>query len=66
MPKTDVFTFDWYLKLSKYNTLRYEDLNRANWQNNSIGTFIRNDRFCCNEKPKNVNIIIRKVYEIAL
>lgn len=66
MPKDGKFEYDWYLKLSKYNTLRYEDRNRQKWQEKEIGAFVRNDRFCCKKKPKKVNVTIRKTYEIIL
>lgn len=66
MPAGDTFQYDWYIPLSKLNTLRYEDKNRQNWQDLEIGTFVRNDRFCCKQKPKKVKITIRKTYTINL
>lgn len=66
MPPDGAFTYDWHLKLSKYNTLRYEDLNRELWQNMGIGHFIRNDRFYCSVKPEMVTVTIKKVYFIEL
>lgn len=61
------FVYDWFLLLSKYNTLRYEDKNRAIWQEQGIGDFVRNDRFNCGlRKPDKVQIKIRRVYEISL
>lgn len=60
------FVYDWHLKLSKYNTLRYEDLNRERWKDQKVGEFVRNDRFVCAEKPTAVTIKIKKLYEIAL
>lgn len=66
MPKDSVFIYDWFLALSKYNTLRYEDRNRADWKNLGIGNFVRNDRFCCESKPSMVKVTIRKTYEILL
>ena len=63
---TEKFVYDWYLPLSKYNTLRYEDRNRALWQENNVGEFVRNDRFYCVEKPEFVEVTIRKTYKIAL
>ena len=63
---TDEFLYDWFLPLSKYNTIRYEDKNRAKWQEENIGEFVRNDRFLCQEKPNKVIVKIRKEYEIAL
>lgn len=66
MPQNSNFVYDWYLPLSKYNTLRFEDSNRKAWQNEGIGVFVRNDRFKCNKKPKKVIVKIRKSYEIIL
>ena len=67
LPKNDKFVYDWYLPLSKYNTLRYEDRNRKAWQEMGIGDFVRNDRFNCgHRKPKQVQVIIRKTYTIEL
>lgn len=66
MPRRGKFIYDWWLKLSKYNTLRYEDKNRQRWQEMGVGEFIRNDRFYCAEKPKEVTVEIRKTYTIAL
>ena len=66
MPKTDTFEYDWYISLSKYNTLRFEDKTREQWQQENIGTFVKNDRFCCQQKPKTVKVTIRKTYEISL
>ena len=67
LPKTDSFTYDWYLPLSKYNTLRYEDRNRQKWQELGIGDFVRNDRFNCGQrKPSQVQVTIRKTYTITL
>jgi hypothetical protein len=66
MPADSKFLYDWFLPLSKYNTLRFEDLNRELWKDAGIGEFIRNDRFCCYNKPEFVEIAIRKIYKIAL
>ena len=66
MPQESQFIYDWYLPLSKYNTLRYEDSNRNAWKNAEIGTFIRNDRFKCKQKPKKIIVKVRKEYEIIL
>ena len=60
------FEYDWFLPLSKYNTIRYEDKNREMWQNANIGEFIRNDRFLLYNVPKQVEIKIRKTYTIPL
>lgn len=66
MPQESRFEYDWFLPLSKYNTLRYEDINRELWKNMGIGRFIRNDRFYCEKKPEVITITIRKVYLINL
>lgn len=66
MPETETFEYDWFLPLSKYNTLRYEDANRERWQKSGMGRFIRNDRFYCKEKPTAVTVTIRKTYLIPL
>lgn len=67
MPADEEFHYDWYLPLSKYNTIRYEDLNRALWQAEGFGRYVRNDRFCCeNGKPDMVTILIRKTYFVSL
>ena len=66
MPQESEFVYDWFIPLSKYNTLRFEDRNRQAWQDMGIGRFIRNDRFYCEKKPDTIKITIRKTYEIAL
>lgn len=66
MPRRERFQYDWYIPLSKYNTLRYEDKTRALWQEMGVGKFVKNDRFACERKPDKVLVKIRKVYEIAL
>lgn len=66
LPKSGQFKYDWYLRLSKYNTLRYEDDTRTAWQDSGIGQFVRNDRFVCEVKPTKVKVTVRKTYEIEL
>lgn len=66
MPKDCEFVYDWHIKLSKYNTLRYEDRNRKKWIDENIGAFVRNDRFVCGNKPTEVIVTIRKEYRVAL
>lgn len=66
MPNKSEFKYDFHLRLSKYNTLRYEDKTRERWQKEEVGEFVRNDRFCCKKKPKKVEITIRKTYEVWL
>ena len=60
------FEYDYLIPLSKYNTLRYEDSNRQRLIEENFGTFVRNDRFLCAEKPSEVQIIIKKTYKIKL
>lgn len=66
LPADGEFVYDWYTPLSKYNTQRYEDSNRAKWQELGVGAFLRNDRFVCDEKPATVAVTIRKTYIISL
>ena len=66
LPKESVFEYDWYIPLSKYNTLRYEDLTRERWIVEAVGEYVRNDRFKCENPPKSVSVTIRKTYEILL
>ena len=66
MPPNGTFEYDFWLPLSKYNTLRYEDKNRELWKSLNIGEFIRNDRFVCTNKPDFVEIAIKKTYIVQL
>ena len=66
MPENGKFEYDWSLPMSKYNTLRYEDNNRKKFQNEGVGMFVNNDRFCCTEKPSQIVVKIRKEYHINL
>ena len=66
LPQNQEFEYDWFIKLSKYNTLRYEDLTRQTWKDKNIGVYLRNDRFLCSNKPEKVFVKIKKIYEIAL
>ena len=66
MPKEESFEYIWTHKLSKYNTLLYEDRNRQAWQEMGIGEFVRNDRFVITEEIAEVEIKIRKTYKVAL
>lgn len=66
MPKKNTFEYDWHIKLSKYNTIRFEDLTRSRWQEEKIGEYVRNDRFRCAVKPDKVTVKIRKTYEVVL
>lgn len=65
--ENEEFTYDWYKKLSKYNTLRYEDATKEKWKELEFANYMRNDRFNCGlEPPKTVEITIRKTYVIEL
>lgn len=66
MPPESSFIYDWWLPLSKYNTLRYEDSNRSRWIEENVGQFRRNDRFVCEQKPSSVIVKIRKEYTVIL
>lgn len=66
MPTDGSFEYLWHLPLSKYNTIRYEDRNRAMWQEMEIGHFIRNDRFILDNLPNFIPVKIRRTYQIAL
>ena len=66
MPNNESFHYIWTLKLSKYNTLRYEDKNRSAWQEMGIGEFVRNDRFVLSTIPEFVPVKIRKIYNVSL
>ena len=66
MPQNSEFEYDWSLPLSKYNTFRYEDRNREKFKQERIGEYVRNDRFCCKQKPARVVVKIKKEYEIIL
>lgn len=64
MAEGEEFNYVWWLPLSKYNTLRYEDKTKEKWIAEGIGEYIRNDRFICKEVPRSVTITIKKSYEI--
>jgi predicted GIY-YIG superfamily endonuclease len=66
MPKDSSFEYLWSHRLSKYNTLRFEDRNRELWKEMEIGEFVRNDRFVLCKVPNFVPVKIRKTYQIAL
>ena len=66
MPENSEFEYDWSLPLSKYNTFRYEDRNKEKFKQEQIGEYVRNDRFCCKQKPARVVVKIKKEYEIIL
>ena len=67
LPLESEFVYDWFIELSKYNTLRFEDRTKAIWKELGFGEYIRNDRFNCGDnKPEFVEITIRKTYRIEL
>ena len=66
MPEDGEFEYIWTIKLSKWNTHRFEEINIALWQELGIGEYIRNDRFVLCDLPNFVPIKIRKTYQIAL
>lgn len=66
MPQEESFQYDWLKEFSLSNTKKYENKAIQNWIELEIGEYIRNDRFCCQNKPKEVSIVIRKTYTIAL
>ena len=66
IPPCNSFQYDWFIKVSKYNALRYEDLNRKRLQEANIGKWLKNDRFVCGKAPAEITIQIRKTYNIKL
>ena len=65
MPGTE-FVYDWFIPLSKYNTLRVEDRMKDFFQEQGFGEYLNNDRFIFAVKPAEVRITIRKTYVIKL
>ena len=63
-PSKSEFEIYWSKKVSKYEALRYED--RAKKELSKIYKHIQHDRFDTIEKPKTIQIKIRKVYEVGL
>lgn len=66
MPADEFFHYILKIPLSKYNTLRYEDSNKQRWKAENIGEYIRNDRFKLGKNPPNINVKVRKIYELSL
>lgn len=66
MPRSEQFQYNWYLPLSKLNTLRYEEKTKAELDKAEIGARFSNDRYCCAEKPNKIVVTIKKSYEINL
>lgn len=60
------FEYDFFIPLSKYNTLRIEDRTKEKLKEIYPNTYCRNDRFIFNEKPKAVTVTVRKTYTIYL
>ena len=65
-PRATEFEYDFYILLSKYNTLRTEDKTKARFIEENFGEYVRNDRFVFEEKPTQIEITIRKTYTIEL
>ena len=66
MPKTNSFEYIWTIRLSKNNTLNYEELNKQLWQMLQFGEYLDNDRFIFPTKPEKAIVKIKKYYEIIL
>lgn len=60
------FEYDWFIPLSKYNTLRVEDRVKDLFKSAGFGEYLNNDRFVFAENPKEIEITVRKTYKIAL
>ena len=65
-PRATDFEYNFYIPLSKYNTLRTEDKTKARFIEENFGEYVRNDRFVFEEKPTQIEITIRKTYTIEL
>ena len=66
MPQDEQFKMIWYRPLSKYNTVRYEDINKAYWQDIGFGEFVRNDRFVFAERPAHAIVRIKKEWVVNI
>ena len=66
MPQDEQFKMIWYRPLSKYNTIRYEDRNRAWWKEIGFGEFVRNDRFVFAERPTQAVVRIKKEWVVEI
>lgn len=66
LPADGEFYYDGFIPLSKYNTLRYEDLTRQRWEEAGLGIFVRNDRFLVEEWPEYVEVTIKKTYKFPI
>ena len=60
------FTYLWTLRLSKWNTLRYEQRTKEAWKKEPEWEYIRNDRFIIPLHVSKVSIRIKKEYVIDL
>lgn len=65
-PRATEFEYDFFIPLSKYNTLRTEDNTKQKFINENFGEYVRNDRFVFAEKPKQIEVTVRKTYTIEL
>ena len=67
LPQNQEFIYDWFLPMSKYNTIRFEDQIKEHLKQIGIGQYIYHDRFNCgSRKPPSLTITIRKEYHIEL
>ena len=66
MPKDGKFIYDWKLKLTHGNTLKFEELNKQEWTKIGVGQYIKKDRYLCNAKPEFVTVKIKREYKIKL
>lgn len=65
MRENEKFVYDWHLKLSHDNTLKYENIFKE-MMKASKADYIANDRFRYKRKPKKIYVTIKKVYEVEL
>jgi len=62
---TTKFNYVFAIPLSKYTTLRIEDEVREMLKEMNIGKYVRNDRFLCDELPKEFTFKVRKEYTVS-
>ena len=60
MPKEESFVYDWFKEFALSNTQKYEKNTKHGWKSQEFGDYIPNDRFVCEEKPRVIQITIRK------
>lgn len=66
MRQGTVFKYDWYIKLSHDNTLKYESEFKHMMKLAEVADYVRNDRFIFKRKPQKIYITVRKTYEVKL